>query len=181
MHARSRRIGKQGLADLAGLGRLEVQTRTDVRLTQRGLCAGQDPQPLADQQSLVKAVPDSRQIDTAIVCGPGPLCPEPCRSLSAEHVERCLRELAVTPRVEQVVDRPQLGRRNPEAQNRCTATIGARLRFVVNNLRLRGDELAEFGHFLLEKRGLPDPRCQGQLDITPSRTAIWDKTPIREE
>ena len=43
MHARPRRIGKQGLADLAGLGRIEVQTRADMRLAQRGLRTGQDP------------------------------------------------------------------------------------------------------------------------------------------
>lgn len=41
--------------------------------------------------------------------------------------------------------------------------------------------MPKFGDLVLEKGGLRDPGSQRQLDVTPCRTAIWDKAAVREE
>ena len=126
----------------------------DVRIREGCFCAGQHAQPVADPQRFLKAPADPRKINVAFWIHPSTFRPEPCCSLSAEHIERSLRDLSFTTWVEQVIDRAQLGGRDPESQDRGALAVAARLGFVVNNLRSGGHELAEFGHLFLQERGL---------------------------
>ena len=51
---------------------------------------------------------------------------------------------------------------------------------VGNNLGLGGDELAKLSHFFFEKSGLSDPTSEGQLDVTPSRSAVLVQRAVNE-
>jgi len=152
-----------------------------VRISKRRLCAGQHPDPLADAQGLVEGFADTRKIDVAIWIDPRAFCPEPGSCFCAQHIERCLADFTLTAGVKQVVDGAQFGRGDSEAQHRGAPAVGPGLGFVVNNLRLRGHELTEFRDFFLKEGRLRGTSGQGQLDITPAGTAIWDEAAVSQK
>lgn len=174
-------IRAQRLANLAGLALLEPQTWMDVGIRQCRLSAGQNPQPLANTQRLFEAFADTGQIDVTLGVHASPFSPEPRRSCGAQHIERCLTDLALTTGVEQVVNGAEFRGGNAEPQHRRALAVGPGLGFVVNNLRLRGHKLPEFGHLVLQESRLRCARGQCQLDVTTARTAIWDKTAICQQ
>lgn len=111
--------------------------------------------------------------------------PGPGGCASPEHVQDVLRDLAVAVRVKEVVDGPKLVRRNAESEDGCgpwldgvddsvcVATLReARGRSVGNNLGLCGDELAEFVDFFGQETCLGDAARKGELDVTPSGSAV---------
>lgn len=117
MNAALRCVGQQRLADLRGFLLLKAQPWIDVRIGQCRLGAGQDPEPLADAQCLLEALADPGEINVSLGVHASTFRPEPCRSLGAEHVQRCLTDLTLTTWVQQVVDRPQLGGRDTKPQD----------------------------------------------------------------
>jgi len=41
--------------------------------------------------------------------------------------------------------------------------------------------MPEFSDLFLKKSGFVQSGCEGELDITPSRTAIWDEAAVSQE
>lgn len=148
---------------------------------QGGFRAGQHPDPLANAQRLIKGFTNASEIDVALGIHPRAFCPEPGRCFCAQHVERGLTDFALAAGVEQVVDGAQLGRGDPKAQHRSAPAVGPGLGFVVNNLRLSRHKLTEFCNLLLEEGRLRGASGQGQLDITPAGTAIWDEAAVSQK
>jgi hypothetical protein len=152
-----------------------------VGIGQGGFRAGQHPDPLANAQRLIKGFANASEIDVALGIHPRAFRPEPGRCFCAQHVERGLTDFALAAGVEQVVDGAQFGRGDPKAQHRSAPAVGPGLGFVVNNLRLSRHKLTEFCNLLLEEGRLRGPSGQGQLDITPAGTAIWDEAAVSQK
>lgn len=142
-------IRSQGLANLPRLLRVEVQTRADMRVAERGFRPGQHAKPLTHAKRLLEALPDPGKIYATVLDWSGTFRPQPGCCWGTKYIQCGLGYLSLASRVEQVVNGAQLGGRDPETQNRGALAVRTRLGFVVNNLRLGGDELPKFGHLLL--------------------------------
>ena len=152
-----------------------------MRISQGGFRAGQHPDPLANAQRLIEGFADTSEIDVALGIHPRAFRPEPGSCFCAQHLERGLTDFVLAAGVEQVVDGAQLGRGDPKAQHRSAPAVGSGLGFVVNNLGLSRHKLTEFRDLLLKKGRLRGASGQGQLDITPAGTAIWDEAAVGQE
>ena len=181
MNARNRRVGRECSADFAGLSLLETQPWIDVSVRQRGFCAGEYPDPLTDAQSLIKGLANPSKIDVTLRVHASTFGPEPSCGFGAQHVKRGLADLSLSVGIEQVVDGPEPGRGDPEAQHRGALAVGSGLGFVVNNLGLSWHKLPEFGDLFLEKGRLRCASRQGELDVTPAGTAIWDEAAVGQQ
>lgn len=175
------RIAAKCFLDLAGLLGVEPQPRADPLEIHLGDGAGQHLEPLLNQKRLLRAEANASQLGGAIGMGSGALRPEPGSSLRAEHVDHRAGDVPLTAGIEQVVNRKQLAGGHPEPQHRRGLAVGARCRPVGNNLGLGGQKMAEFGDLVFQESRFRWPGREGQLHITPARSAIWGEAAVSEQ